>query len=814
MNNKTQALSNGTWVCQAQKGSISKGFFFGDNPLNFPTTILYVQLSISALLTSFLQFILNPLGESTFTSQMLVGIILGPSVLGGGNVFADTVFPMKSFYISETFAFFGVMFFLFLVGVKMDISVVKQTGRKALVIGISAFFVPLILNMGFALVLQRTVTMEPKLHKSIIIIAVFQCMSSFHVIACLLADLKLLNSEIGRLAVSSSMVSGVLSFVLLSLAFTTRQSSIGRNNFSLPFMGISMFCMFILTVYIMRPIMLWMVAQTHKGKPFKGGYICYIFIMVMSCSLIGEVMGLHFMLGPMILGLAVPEGPPLGSALVEKLDSYISLILLPSYFVFSAARINFSLIKMKTVWVVELLTVSSFCGKLIGTVVPSLYCKMPAVDAFSLGLIMSAQGIIEVITLQHGLFLKLIDEESFSIMALSALVSTAIITPVVKFLYDPSKRYMSTMRRRTIEHALPNVELRMLACIYQEDSTPPIINLLEVSNPTPKTPICFYVVHLIRLSGRTAPVLITHRAGKRRARNFESHDSDRIVNAFRLYEEHSSGGLIMNALTAISPYATMHDDVCTLALEKRTSMVLIPFHKQFNELSGSGVLDNNPIRSVNRNILQNSPCSVGILLDRGTLNTNVTISCKTLYNFGMIFVEGPDDREALAYAMRMAEHPNVSLTVVRLVDHNMKHSVHRDLDMVLISKCKIAIAGRKQHVYKEEHVRDSVDMINAIRSNSMENLYDLILVGRRHDSNSPLFMGLTEWNEFPELGFIGDMLASSDSNCNVSVLVVQQQMLGSDRLMVSDSSFKSKGKEGSFSIVDMPRDDRVHPVDY
>ncbi|PQP98663.1 hypothetical protein Pyn_34720 [Prunus yedoensis var. nudiflora] len=77
MNNKTQALSNGTWVCQAHKGFRSKGLFFGDNPLNFPTPILYVQLSISALLTSFLQFILNPLGESAFASQMLYVIQTG-----------------------------------------------------------------------------------------------------------------------------------------------------------------------------------------------------------------------------------------------------------------------------------------------------------------------------------------------------------------------------------------------------------------------------------------------------------------------------------------------------------------------------------------------------------------------------------------------------------------------------------------------------------------------------------------------------------------------------------------------------------------
>ncbi|KAM1039812.1 hypothetical protein ACFX2I_029069 [Malus domestica] len=767
-------------------------------------------LSISALLTAFFQLILNPLGQTAFISQMLVGIILGPSVLGSGNAFADIVFPLKSFYISETYALFGVMLFVFLVGVKMDISLVKQSGRKAVVIGLSAFFVPLILNIGFALVLRKTVAMEASLHKSIIIIAVFQCLSSFHVISCLLADLNLLNSEIGRLAVSSSIVSGVLSLIWVGLAFTIRQSKISKKDLSLPFMGLSLFCMFILIVYILRPMMLWMVAQlTDKEKSVKESYIFSIFIMIMVCSLLGEVMGQHCILGPMILGLAVPDGPPLGSALVEKLDSYVSLILLPSYFVVTGARINFSMIKMKTVWILELLVMSSFRGKLIGTMVPSLYCKMSPVDSFSLGLIMNAQGIIDVLTLNHGLLLFLIDEEAYSIMVLSAFVLTAIITPILKYLYNPSKRYMSTKRRRTIEHALPNAELRILACIYQEDSTPSIINLLEVTNPTPQTPICFYVVHLVSLSGRTAPVFITHRLGKRSFRTFQSGDSDRMVNAFRLYEEHSSGGFIMNAFTTISPYATMHDDVCTLALEKRTSMVLIPFHKQFNSLSCMEELSKR-IRSVNRNILRNSPCSVGILLDRGTLNTNASLSCKIVYSIGIIFVEGPDDREALAYAMRMTEHPNVSLTVVRLVD-NRKFNVHKEHDSELLSKCKIAIAGRKQHVYKEERVKDSVDMINVIRP--MQNFYDLIVVGRRHDCDSPLFMGLKEWNEFPELGFIGDMLASSDSNCEVSVLVVQQQMLGNDQQMVDHNSFKSNGTP-SFSVVDMPRDDRVHPLRY
>ncbi|KAL6195362.1 hypothetical protein ACLB2K_030981 [Fragaria x ananassa] len=105
----------------------------------------------------------------------------------------------------------------------------------------------------------------------------------------------------------------------------------------------------------------------------------------------------------------------------------------------------------------------------------------------------------------------------------------------------------------------------------------------------------------------------------------------------------------------------------------------------------------------------------------------------------------------------MAGNPNVSLTVTKLTDLKQS-STQKEIDSEVIRKYQEAIVDKKQHVYNEVHVKDSVDMINVIRS--MENFLDLILVGRRHDCDSQLFMGLTEWNEFPELGFLGDMLAS------------------------------------------------------
>lgn len=336
------------------------------------------------------------------------GIALGPSFFGNDSSFRRTVFPMKSFYVSETFAFFGCMLFMFLVGVKMDLSMVRKSGKRAFVIGFCAFFVPLMLNISFAFILEHNVSMEPDLRKSLIVIAAFQSSSSFHVIACLLADLKLLNSELGRLAVSSSMISGICSWICSIITFTARQSSL-RKQASLPWMALmSLGGMLIVIIFILRPIFSWMIGRTapyNDQKELRESHFFCIFFMILGCALFGEVIGQHFMLGPIVLGLAVPDGPPLGSALVDKLDSYVSSILLPGYFVFSCARINLSLINMKTAGIVEMLALCSLLGKLMGTMLPSLYFDVPVLDSLSLGLIMSAQGITDILILQHGMLL-------------------------------------------------------------------------------------------------------------------------------------------------------------------------------------------------------------------------------------------------------------------------------------------------------------------------------------------------------------------------------------------------------------------------
>ncbi|CAM8976111.1 unnamed protein product [Rhodiola kirilowii] len=771
------------FICIDRSTRKCVGIFHGDNPLHYPSPILMAQLVVSSLITAVLQLILAPIGQTAFVCQMLGGFLLGPQALGNYFTFLQSVYHTKSLYVMNTVSLFACAVFLFLVGVKTDIRLLTASGRKALVIGLCTFFVPLVLNLSVAFTIMSSVKLERQVHNSLFFLAILQSINSFYVIACQLDDLKMLTSELGRLALSSSLIS-----VLCSLAF-----------------------LFIAT-YIFRPFVEWLITRVQQARGVKEGHMFIIYMSIMFFALFGDSLGLNFMFGPMIIGIMVPVGPPLGSAVVEKLDTIVSTLLLPMFYSIGTTMVNLSSISAVNVGVVELLVLVGFFGKTLGAMVPCVLSKMPVNDAFSLGLIVATQGITDLLMLLHAMQLNFIDKESYSIALISMLVMSGIATPLVKRMYKPPDRYIS-YKRRTIQHSKPEAELRMVACLYNHDSAPSIINLLELSNPHIQSTICVYLLHLMRQTGTASTFLYAH--PRRPAGSSNSHGphySDQIVNAFRQYENRKGGIVLVNAFTAISPYVTMHEDVCNLALTKRASVIVLPFHHQ---MSMENEVESAPaIRSVNLNVLRAAPCSIAILIDRGTrcgsyhaMNSESTRK----YNIGVFFLGGQDDREALYYAMRMGEHPKICVTLIHFLDadwNTSKPNFDKKQDISVTNEYRLSCKVKQKNSYREEFTPNSVELIAKIRG--VENLFDMILVGRRHSAESTLLEGLQEWNEYPELGGIGDMLATSDTSCRASVLVIQQQTFIEDEEVLDSPKYQSERE--SSAVVNIPRDNaKVFP---
>ncbi|XP_075635780.1 cation/H(+) antiporter 15-like isoform X2 [Castanea sativa] len=708
-----EVMKVGSSTCSIFGRLNSRGIWFGDDPLDFSLPLLLLQLSLICIFSRSLHALFKNIDQPSVVSQIVAGVILGPSVLGRSAAYAVKVFPPKGKILLDTLAVFGLMLFVFLLGVKTDPTIFFKSGKRPLAIGILGFFVPYALAGLVAFVLNHFLSLDHDISNVLHLVAVLQSLTSFPVIASFLAELKLLNSELGRLASCSSIVSDMCHWFIVAVRIATRLT-IARSLRTAIGATFSTVLLVIFFVVGIRPAALWAIRNTPEGKPVKEIYISVVLIALLFCGFMGEVIGINAFITSFVLGLFIPDGPPLGAALVER---------------------------------------------------------MPLRDAFSLGIIMNSKGITELAILVRWKEHNVINEECFTILVISLLIVTGAITPLTNALYDTSKRFLA-YKRRTILHHRNDEELRILACIHTTDNVRAVLNLLSASNPSKESPINLAVLHLIKLVGRASPLLIA--CVSRENKSQYSTQSEQIFNAFRKFEQHYSGHVIVHCYKGISPYATMHNDVCSLALEKRTTFIVIPFHKQW--VIGGRVESSNTLRHLNNNVLDKAPCSVGVLIDRGNQRKPWSILGQpSMYRVAVLFFGGADDREVLAYAGRMYDDHNVLITLLRfyssseIVGGTARSKI---LDTEILSQFRLNAFRNQRVSYQEEMVMDGNGVLAVLRS--MENAYDLVMVGRRHQ-DSQLMSDLGKCIEHGELGAIGDTLAAKDFRGAASVLVVQQQ---------------------------------------
>ncbi|WOG86266.1 hypothetical protein DCAR_0205467 [Daucus carota subsp. sativus] len=781
--------TNHSIVCYSPTMITTNGIWQGDSPLDYSLPLFILQVTLVVTITRLLVFILKPLRQPRVISEILGGIILGPSVLGKSPKFADALFPQRSVMVLETMANVGLLYFLFIVGVEMDISSIKRTGKKAIVIAVAGMILPFLIGVTFSFLLRQK-TQSVKQGTFILFLGVALSVTAFPVLARILAELKLLNKDIGEIAMSSALINDIVAWTVLAFAIAMSE----ENNMTLASIWVilSSVAFVLFCIFLVRPTIAWMIKRTPEGETISEFYLCLILTGVMISGFITDAIGTHSVFGAFVFGLIIPNGP-LVVTLIERLEDFVSGLLLPIFFAISGLKTEFSAIQGAGTWGALVVVIVLAClGKVAGTLIVALYYQMPFHEGVTLGLLMNTKGLVEMIVLNVGKDQKVLDEKSFAIMVIVAVVMTGSVTPIVTTIYRPARKF-SPYKRRTIQRIKRDSEFRVLVCIHTPRNVPTIINLIEASHPSKKSPICIYALHLVELTGRSSAMLIVHNTRKSGpAANRTQAQSDHIINAFENYEQNAIG-VSVQPLTAISPYSTMHEDICNVAEDKRVAFIIIPFHKQ--QTVDGGMENMNPsYRTINQNVLVNAPCSVGILVDRGLTGSTRISSNQVTHHVALLFFGGPDDREALAYVWRMSEHPGINLTVMRFISANeagegssrpsfeendprvltilTDNDREKQLNEEYLNSFKSKMPKDGSVVYLEKVVSNGDETVAAIRS--IDNIHDLFIVGRGHGSVSPLTAGLTDWSECPELGPIGDLLASSDFAATVSVLVVQQ----------------------------------------
>ncbi|KAI3721488.1 hypothetical protein L2E82_32501 [Cichorium intybus] len=784
----------------------SDGVWQGDNPLDYAFPLLIIQTTFVLVVGRSLAFLLKPLRQPKVIAEIVGGILLGPSALGRNQEYMHRIFPRWSSPILESVASIGLLFFLFLVGLELDLSSIRRSGKRAFGIAAAGISLPFIFGIGVAFVLRKTIDGADKVGYAqyFVFMGVALSITAFPVLARILAELKLLTTRVGETAMAAAAFNDIVAWILLALAVALAGNGEEGGPHKSPLVSVwvllSGVAFVIFMMVVIRPAMNWVALRcSPEHDTVDEAYICLTLATVMVSGFITDLIGIHSIFGAFIFGLTIPKGN-FAEKLIERIEDFVSGLLLPLYFASSGLKTDVTKISGGKAWGLLAMVITAACsGKILGTFVVAVMCMIPVRESLTLGLLMNTKGLVELIVLNIGKEKKVLNDEVFAILVLMALFTTFITTPAVMAVYKPARS-----SGRTSSSSGKKYDLRVLACVHGPGNISSLINLIESTRSVNKTRLKLYVMHLVELSERTSSIVMVQRFRKNglpfvsrfnnRARAFH----ERVAVAFRAYGQ--MGQVVVRTTTAISALPTMHEDICHVAKEKRVPIIILPFHKRWIKTDGPDMIENvgHGWRGVNQRVLNNAECTVAILVDRGlgdeskeSLGSTTTVPQKVC----VMFFGGPDDRACLELGGRMAEHPAVKVTVLRFVEENraehgvvgLKSAPSKGRDKYTFSTTVIHPEKEKERdenaihefqkrweglaEYEENNGNDIVESMLRIGKSGE---YELIVVGKGRCPTAMVARLADRQPEHAELGPVGDLLTSSNHGIVSSVLVIQQ----------------------------------------
>ncbi len=301
----------------------------------------------------------------------------------------------------ETFADMGLLFFLFMVGLELDLNQIRKTGRQGLAIAAAGITLPFTAGVGVSFVLKQTIARDVKFGPFFVFMGVAMSITAFPVLARILAERKLLTTDVGQLAMSAAAVNDVVAWVLLALAVALSGS--GKSPTIVLWVLLCGIAFVIFMIVAIRPVMTCIALHCTTNEPVKEMYIWVTLAGVLVAGFCTDTIGIHSIFGAFLLGLVIPKDGPFAGLLVEKLEDFVSILLLPLYFAISGLKTNVGSIHGATAGGLLVLVITVAClGKITGTFLAAEATNLTLNKSLTLGVLMNTKGLVELIVLNIG----------------------------------------------------------------------------------------------------------------------------------------------------------------------------------------------------------------------------------------------------------------------------------------------------------------------------------------------------------------------------------------------------------------------------
>ncbi|KXT09914.1 hypothetical protein AC579_7989 [Pseudocercospora musae] len=421
------------------------GILEGGNPTHYdtknPIILFIIQAGLIIIFCRLLHWPLSRIRQPRVIAEVIGGILLGPSVMGRIPGFTGAIFPTPSIPNLNNAANLGLILFLFMVGLEIDMRYFFSNWRVALSVGAVGMILPFGLGCAIAWGLYNEFKDEPNIVSInfgtfMLFIGIAMAITAFPVLCRILTELKLLHTSVGIITLAAGVSNDVVGWILLALCVALVNAGSGLTA-----LWVVLTCVgYALFLFVaVRPVFLWYLRRNRaiQDGPSQSVIVVTLLVMLASAFFTG-VIGVHAIFGAFMAGLICPHEGGFAIKMTEKIEDLVGALFLPLYFALSGLSTNIGLLDNGITWayvvgVIAIAFIAKFVGGTLGARINGLVWR----ESFTIGALMSCKGLVELIVLNIGLQARILSTRTFTIFVVMALVTTFATTPLVQWLYPP-----------------------------------------------------------------------------------------------------------------------------------------------------------------------------------------------------------------------------------------------------------------------------------------------------------------------------------------------------------------------------------------
>ena len=412
--------------------------FIEDLGENFvsPFTILLAQIITIIVVARLCGFLFKKIGQPAVIGEILAGIILGPSLLG--NYFSEyfnLLFPEQSLENLHTVSNIGLIFFMFVVGMEVDMRVLKSKISESIAVSQAGIIFPFALGMGLSYFLYSgdLVPSEVPFISFALFMGVSMSITAFPVLARIAQERGISKTKLGTVILACAAINDIMAWCILAVIIAiAKAGTVVSSLYTILFAVVYV----IIMIKVAKPF-LQKIADLHYSKEnLNKGVVAVFFLVLLLSAFCTDMIGIHALFGAFMAGAIMPNNTKFRDIFVDKVEDVANVIFLPLFFVYTGLRTKIGLLNDIHLWeITGIIVLVAIVGKLLGSAIAAKFVgRQTWRNSLIVGTLMNTRGLMELVAINIGYDLGVISSEIFVMLVVMALVTTFMTSPMLSLI--------------------------------------------------------------------------------------------------------------------------------------------------------------------------------------------------------------------------------------------------------------------------------------------------------------------------------------------------------------------------------------------